>query len=395
MLTPLRLKKREDTRLRQGHVWVYSNEIDTAITPLSQFQPGQLVQIEDAHAKPLGVGYVNPHTLLCARLLTRDVSIAIDQDFFQQRLQRALALRNQLFDKPFYRLIYGESDELPGLIVDRYGDHLVVQITTAGMECLKEPLLAALKLVVNPDSILYRCDHIMRRTEGLPEYVEAAFGDMPHDIAIEENGVRFLISPWDGQKTGWFYDHRANRAALKQYVAGKRVLDLFSYIGGWSVQAAVFGAKEVWAVDSSEKALERLVKNAAINGVEEKMYVVRRDVFDQLKLLSEQKEYFDVIILDPPAFIKKRKDQKEGLNAYRRVNEMAMRLLNPDGFFISASCSQHLSRDELKAVVCAASLKNKRHLQILAIGGQGQDHPIHPAIPETEYLKALFGYCSG
>jgi len=393
MLPPICLKKREDTRLRQGHVWVYSNEINTAITPLSNFQAGELVQIEDAQSKPLGLGYINPHTLLCARLLTRDISITIDQNFFQQRLQRALDLRNTLFDKPFYRLVYGEGDELPGLIVDRYGDHLVVQITTAGMEALKLPLLAALQSVIKPRSILWRNDHSMRRTEGLSEYVEAAFGEPPEEIEMEENGVRFLISPWKGQKTGWFYDHRDNRAQLKRYVSGRRVLDLFSYIGGWSIQAAVAGAREVWAVDTSADALDRLAKNAAINHVEKKVRGFKGDVFDQLKILAENKEQFDVIILDPPAFIKKRKDQKEGFNAYKRVNEMAMRLLNPDGFFISASCSQHLSADELREIVSAASFKNKRHVQILASGGQGPDHPIHPAIPETNYLKALL--CHG
>ncbi len=390
MYPPLSLKKHEDKRLKQGHVWTYSNEINTAITPLSNFQPGQLVQIIDSQSKPLGLGYINPHTLLSARLLTRDISTPIDQDFFQQRLQRALNLRNTLFDKPFYRLVYGETDELPGVIVDRYGDHLVVQITTAGMEALKTPLLAALQSVINPSSILWRNDHSMRRTEGLLEYVEAAFGEPPEKIEIEENGVRFLISPWSGQKTGWFYDHRENRAQLKRYVSGRRVLDLFSYIGGWGVQAAVFGASEVWAVDSSADALERLAENAALNGVEKGVKGFKADVFDHLKTLANNKEYFDVILLDPPAFIKKRKDKKEGFNAYKRVNEMAMRLLNPDGFLISASCSQHLSMDELREVILSASLKNKRTVQILTVGGQGADHPIHPAIPETNYLKALF-----
>jgi 23S rRNA (cytosine1962-C5)-methyltransferase len=390
MYPPLSLKKHEDTRLKQGHVWIYSNEINTAVTPLSNFQPGQLVQIEDAQSKPLGLGYINPHTLLCARLLTRDMTVAIDQDFFQQRLQHALNLRNTLFDKPFYRLVYGEADELPGLVIDRYGEHLVVQITTAGMEALKTPLLAALQSTINPSSILWRNDHSMRRTEGLLEYVEAAFGEPPEKIEIEENGVRFLISPWKGQKTGWFYDHRDNRAQLKRYVSGRRVLDLFSYIGGWSVQAAVFGAREVWAIDSSADALDRLTENAVLNRVENKVHVFRADVFDQLKILAQHKEYFDVIILDPPAFIKKRKDKKEGFYAYKRLNEMAMRLLNPDGFFVSASCSQHLSMDELREVILGASLKNKQTLQILASGGQGIDHPIHPAIPETNYLKAFF-----
>lgn len=387
---PLRLKKHEEKRLKSGHVWIYSNEIDTAQTPLSQFQPGQIVKIIDSQSHPLGLGYINPHTLLCARLLTRDVVSSIDQNFFAQRLQHALSLRSTLFDQPFYRLIYGESDGLPGLIIDRYGDHLVVQITTAGMEALKIPLLDALRTVLKPNSILWRNDHSMRSVEGLSEYVEAALGEPPSALELVENKVRFNISVWHGQKTGWFYDHRQNRAALKDYVHNRRVLDLFSYVGGWSIQAAVFGASEVWAVDASANALDKLRENAILNGVEKRVHVLHGDVFDQLKILCDNKEKFDVIILDPPAFIKKRKDEKQGLIAYKRVNEIALRLLNLGGFFISSSCSQHLSQNHLRQIVLAGSIKNKCDLRILGYGGQGPDHPIHPAIPETEYLKTLF-----
>lgn len=390
LLPPLSLKKHEEKRLKNGHLWIYSNEIDTTKTPLSQFHPGQIVRIEDNQSHPLGLGYINPHTLLCARLLTHNILSPINSDFFAQRLQRALDLRATLFEKPFYRLVYGEADALPGLIIDRYGDHLVAQITTAGMEALKVPLLSALRSVLQPKSILWRNDHSMRHLEGLSEYVEAAFGEPPTDVDLEENKVHFRICPWHGQKTGWFYDHRDNRAQLKRYVSGKRVLDLFSYIGGWSIQAAVFGASDVWAVDTSSDALDRLRENALLNKVEKRVRSLHGDVFDQLKILSENKERFDVIVLDPPAFIKKRKDEKQGLIAYKRVNEMALRLLNPNGFFISSSCSQHLPLEHLKQVILAGSLKNKRDSRILGTGCQGPDHPIHPAITETEYLKTLF-----
>ncbi len=388
--SPVYLKKHEDKRLRHGHVWIYSNEIDTRKTPLSQFQPGQLIQFVDSQARPLGIGYINPHTLLCARLLTRDINQTIDQAFFARRLQSALALREQLFPKPYYRLVHGEGDALPGVIIDRYGDHLVVQITTAGMEALKPLLLAALQQVVAPQSVLWRNDHGMRQIEALEEYVAPAYGDPPVDVMLEENGVKFCTSIWQGQKTGWFYDHRQSRAELARYVKGRRVLDLFSYIGGWSIQAAVFGASEVWAVDSSADALRRLQHNAALNHVEKRVHTIQGDVFEQLKQLAAQQQRFDVIILDPPAFIKKRKDIPQGLIAYKRLNEMALRLLNPQGFFISASCSQHLSMDELRQVVLNASVKNHGELQILSEGHQGLDHPRHPAIPETDYLKTLF-----
>ncbi len=387
---PLRLKKREETRLLMGHVWVYSNEVDVTKTPLKSFQPGQMVTIERQDGKPLGLGYINPHTLLCVRLLSSDSSLIFDQTVMVHRIQRALKLRAALFPQPFYRLIYGESDELPGLIVDRFGDTLVVQITTAGMELLQETVVRALQQVLNPQAILLRNDHSMRKLEGLPEYVSAAFGEVAPIVKLEENGVLFSVSPWTGQKTGWFYDHRENRAQLSRYVAGKRVLDLFSYVGGWGIQAAVYGAKEVCCIDSSAPALEMLQANCRLNNVADRVYTRQGDVFTELKALINTEEKFDVIIIDPPAFIKKRKDMAAGLIAYQRVNELALKLLQPDGFLISASCSQHLTKEQLLQVVLAAGVKQKRTVQILAQGHQGADHPIHPAIAETDYLKALF-----
>lgn len=386
----LRLRKGEDRRLQAGHLWVYSNEIDVSKTPLKNFSPGQLVRIESNQAKPLGIGYINPQTLLCARLLSRNPDAVIDQTFLEQTLGQALARRESLFSQPFYRWVYGDSDGLPGLIVDRYDQHLCVQITTAGMEALKAELISALITVVQPQSILLRNDHGMRELEGLPTYVECVHGTMPERIHLIENDVTFAIDPWQGQKTGWFYDHRENRAQLIRYVKDRRVLDLFSYVGGWAIQAAKFGAKEVVAVDSSAKALALLRENAALNDVSAIVQDYQNDAFEQLKLYKQQGERFDVIILDPPAFIKKRKDISAGLIAYRRLNELAIGLLSPRGYLISASCSQHLSREQLIDVVLEGSIKLKRSLHILAHGHQGSDHPIHLAIPETDYLKAIF-----
>ena len=388
--TPLRLKRREDIRLQMGHLWIYSNEIDVAQTPLKNFQPGQLVTLERYDRKPLGLGYINPHTLLCARLLTTDPALTFDHTEIARRIQRALALRSAFFSKPFYRLVYAESDALPGLIVDRYGDTLVVQITTAGMELLQSQIIQALKQVVNPQAILLRNDHGMRAVEGLPEYVLEAYGQVPSTVTLEENGAAFTISPWTGQKTGWFYDHRENRAQLSRYVSGKRVLDLFSYVGGWGIQAAVNGATEVCCIDSSAPALEMLQTNCGLNNVADRVQTRQGDVFDQLKALIDSAEKYDVIIIDPPAFIKKRKDIAAGLIAYQRVNELAMRLLRPEGFLITASCSQHFTKEQLTQSVLAAGVKHKRTVQIVAQGHQAADHPVHPAISETDYLKALF-----
>lgn len=388
--TQLRLKKHEEKRLLQGHLWVYSNEIDTQRTPLAQFTPGQLVEVEDSRGRCLGRGYVNPHTLLCARLLTKDPQQLINTDFLIARIRAALQLREALFAKPYYRLIYGESDYLPGLIVDRYSDLLVVQITTAGMEGLREQIIAALQAVVNPGAILLRNDHSMRLVEGLTQYVTAAAGDPPSRCLVEENEASFWIDPWQGQKTGWFYDHRDNRRQLQRLVRGKQVLDMFSYVGAWAIQAAVYGASAVWAVDSSAPALAKCRENAELNQVQAVLNTVQNDAFDQLKQFAEEKTEFDVIILDPPAFIKKRKDQAQGFLAYKRLNTLALRLLSPQGILITASCSHHLSAEDLQRAILSSSIECQRDLQLLARGHQGLDHPIHPAIPETEYLKALF-----
>lgn len=386
----LRLKKNEERRLLQGHLWIYSNEVDVQQTPLTNFIPGSPVVIEDSRGRSVGCGYVNPHTLLCARLLSRNSAEDINENFFITRVQSALRLRQALFSKPFYRLIYGESDYLPGLIVDRYGDLLVVQITTAGIERLRDIVIGALEKVISPSAILLRNDHSTRALEGLPEYVEPVYGQLLPYYPIEENDVSFFISPSTGQKTGWFYDHRENRRQLQRLAPGRRVLDVFSYVGAWGVQAAVYGASEVWAIDSSKAALEKCAENARLNQVDSLVKTLQGDAFDLLKQLLEEQEKFDIIILDPPAFIKKRKDFKQGFLAYQKLNSLALQLLSAEGFLITASCSHHLSMQDLEEAVQTSSINAKRNVQLIAKGHQGFDHPVHPAIPETSYLKALF-----
>jgi 23S rRNA (cytosine1962-C5)-methyltransferase len=388
--TKIRLKKNEDRRIKAGHLWIFSNEIDTAVTPLTRFEPGQTVIVENNQSQTLGVGYINPHCLLSVRLFSRSPKDQLNAEFIQKKIQQAVSLREFLFGKPFYRAVFGESDGLPGLIVDRYAEILVVQIATAGMEKVKNEIITALCEVLKPAAILWRNDSSIRELENLPRYVEAAFGKPPEIVSLEENNVRFQTSIWQGQKTGWFYDHRENRARMKHYVKDKRVLDLFSYIGGWGIQAAVFGAKEVYCVDSSAQALGNLEKNAQLNSVAEKIKTLQGDAFSQLKTLQQNKELFDVIVVDPPAFIKKRKDIKEGSLAYQRINELTMDLLPKDGILISSSCSLHMSRDMLQQAILRASLKARRNLQIIGQGHQGSDHPVHPAIAETDYLKTFF-----
>lgn len=386
----LRLGKNQDRRLRAGHLWVYSNEVDIEATPLKAFAPGQVVNIESAQGKWLGRGYVNPNSLLCARIVTRDQAVAINESLFVHRINVALAVRQRLYAAPYYRLLFGEADGVPGVVVDRYGDYLVVQLTTAGMEAQREALVAALIKVLKPAGILLRNDGSLRELEGLTRYVELAHGNVPELVMLEEAGCRFEVSPGQGQKTGWFYDQAANRDQFVRYVAGRRVLDVCSYVGAWAVRAAVAGARAVSAVDVSAQALQRAAQNAALNGVEERIELLQGDAFAVLRELRAQRERFDVVVLDPPAFIKRKKDYKEGALAYRRLNEAALGLLERDGLLVTASCSFHMHRDQLLGAVQQAARHTDRSLQLLQQGQQSPDHPIHPAIPETAYLKAFY-----
>jgi len=387
----LYLKKNEDKRLRKGHLWVFSNEVDTKKTPLDGFSAGDMVVIKDSTGKSLGSAYINPNTLVCARLIARKPSQKMGTTFFTDRISTALNFRERLFpDKPFYRLIFGESDGLPGLVIDRFGSVLSVQITTAGIEKQKEFLITSLVELLSPEAIILKNDNSQRQLENLPQESEVVYGTMPETINIEENGVKFQLNAVDGQKTGWFYDHRDSRAKLASLAKDQRVLDLFSYSGAWGIPAAVAGATEVTCVDSSESALSLAQSSAELNNVQDKMHFVRSDVFEFLKQARENKEHYDVIILDPPALVKRKKDFKAGYEAYRRLNHLALQVLSKKGILVSASCSHHLSKANLHEILRSSARHIDRHLVFFATGSQGPDHPIHPSIPETEYLKTYF-----
>ncbi|MAR90413.1 MAG: RlmI/RlmK family 23S rRNA methyltransferase [Pseudomonadales bacterium] len=386
----IRLKAKEERRLKGGHLWVYSNEVDTAVTPLQDLTPGLEVVFEEASGRPLGRGYANPHSLICGRLLTRDWKQPLNRKFLTQRLQQALALREQVYGKPYYRLVYGDSDGLSGLVVDRYGDYLVAQLNTAGMERLRELLQAALETVLAPRGILWRNDSPLREQEGLTAEVAVARGPWPDILRLEENGVEFQVPASSGQKTGWFYDHRDNRRELTRWVAGRRVLDVFAYLGGWGLQALAAGASELAAVDASEPALDQLQANADQQGVGGRVTTYQGNAFAVLEALLEQGQKFDVVVLDPPAFIKRKKDFKTGLAAYQKLNSLGLRLLQRGGLLVSASCSMQLPEATLLDTVRGAARHVDRHLQLVHRGTQGADHPVHPAMVETQYLKALF-----
>lgn len=387
----LRLKKDEDRRLLAGHLWIYSNEIDPKRTSLGEFSGGDLVVVENHSGRKLGLAYVNPHCLLCARLLSHDAYEKINADFFRKRFERALQAREKIADKPFYRLIFGESDFLPGLVIDRYGDLLVIQITTAGMEQQKAFIIEALSSLLNPKYILLKNTSSERKIEGLACYQEWVSEKMPDEekAMVVENNTQFYFPLLEGQKTGWFYDHRLNRQRLCQYVKNQKVLDVFSYVGAFAIPAAVAGADSVHCIDSSELALNYLKENAALNKVEEKIKTIKQDAFDALKKLKEQSKRFDVIILDPPAFIKRKKDLKEGKLAYLQLNILALQLLDTSGILLSASCSMHLSSLDLLNILRQAGVKTRKNIKIIEQGHQGPDHPIHPAISESNYLKSF------
>lgn len=391
-MNTLKLNKNADRRLAGGHLWIYSNEVDVKKTPLKNFQAGEQVLVQSSHGKTLGVAMLNPHNLICGRLVSREAQV-LDATLLQQRISSARLWRERCFAQPFYRLVYGESDFLPGLVIDRFGDYFSVQTNTAGMEQLQSAIVDVLQKNFKPKGILFKNDSSSREIEGLEKMVVVASGKIPELVELEENNTRFLVSLTSGQKTGWFYDHRYNRREMQALVKDKLVLDVFSYVGGWGIQALQAGAKSVTCIDSSQAALDIARQNATLNQQPDKLLALCGNALDTLKALIAEKKQYEVVILDPPAFIKKAKDKKNGEDAYHHYNQLALRLLTPGGLLISASCSMHLKRDELMNVVRVAGNQLNRELQVFYQGGQGPDHPVQPAIPETEYLKAMFVRC--
>ena len=386
-LPPLRLRHNEDRRISAGHLWVFSNEVDIAATPITAFKPGDMCRVLSARDKFLGFAYVNPKTLICARVLGRDAAWPPGKGLFVHRLQIALSLRERVYAEPYYRLVYGESDGLPGLVLDRFGDVVVGQIGTAGMEAFKHDIATAVQQVLKPKAMLWKNDSGARELEGLSAYVEAAFGDAPSYATLDESGVRFSVPLIEGQKTGWFYDQAANRRSLLKYVRGKSVLDVFSYLGAWGLTAAKADASEVTCVDSSAPALALVDAAAKSNGLN--VATEKGDAFDVLEKMIESRRKFDIVVIDPPAFIKRKKDIPKGEAAYRRLNQLAMQLLSRDGLLVSCSCSYHMSGEALMGAIQKAARHLNRFAQVIEVGGQAPDHPIHPGIEETRYLKSF------
>ncbi|MEW6113258.1 MAG: class I SAM-dependent rRNA methyltransferase [Thermodesulfobacteriota bacterium] len=379
------LKPRADRRIRGGHLWVFANEI--ADPRVSDLEPGSLHELHDAAGQFLGVVYANPASLIAARILSRRKT-SIDSGFFLNRIQSALDFRKRLFpNRSSYRLVFAESDLLPGLIVDRYGDIVVVQALTAGMERLLDEIVDAITEVLAPAGVFLRNDSSFRLLEGLPLEKRLLAGTVPERVEIESRGLRFAIDVVNGQKTGFFLDQESNRELMYRYVApGMKVLDLFCYTGAWALHALAAGAERATGVDSSRGALELATRSAALNSFTDRFLAVRDHAVDFLK---KTRESWDLVVVDPPAFIKTRSQMREGKKGYIDVNRRALRALKPGGILITCSCSHHVDLGLFEEVLISASRQSGRTLRILDVRGQGSDHPVLLDMPETRYLKVL------
>ena len=382
----IRLAPGRHKRLRGGHPWAYSNEI--AMTREAKaLPPGSIVRLEDSAGGTLGAAMFNPRPLISARVLAADPEAAVDRQFLAARLGRALALRERLFDAPFYRLAWSEADGLPGLVLDRYGDAAAAQLNTAGMDRLAEPLTEAALGEIGLRTLVFRNDTPARRLEGLAPGTSAAGAALAGPVEIVENGVRFLADLTAGQKTGWFYDHRENRARVAALARGADMLDAYSYLGGFGLQAAAAGARSVVCLDRSEPALALAAEAAKLNRLDAEF--LRGEAFAALEEFAREGRRFDIVVCDPPAFVKSKKDLASGLKGYRKLARLAAACVRPGGFLFAASCSHHVDAAQFAETLRGALRSARRGGRVLHRGGAGPDHPIHPYLPESAYLKAF------
>lgn len=373
-------------RCLDGHPWVYATELREPLDAPA----GAVVEVRDKAGRFVARGIFNPKSQIAVRLFTRDEGEAVDAALIRRRVAEAAAYRARVLDDPRYgRVIYGESDGLSGLVCDRFGDVLVVQILSAAMESLREAVFAALDDEFKPAVIHERSDVSVRTREGLEPRVGTIKGTLPEVVELVENGLRFTATVATGQKTGWFYDQRDNRRLVKGLVEGRDVLDCFTYLGGFTVNAAACGARSVTAVDSSAEALAAAARHAAMNGLAERCAFVDANAFDLLRDYGDARRAFDTVILDPPAFAKNKQSIEGALRGYKDINLRGMRLVKPGGFLLTCSCSYHIDRNEFLDMLVGAARDARRQVRIVEVRGAGRDHPVLLAAPETDYLKAV------
>ena len=372
-------------RWEQGHPWIYAS--DVTVGPA---EPG-VVSVHDRRGKFLGQALFSPASEIRLRLLER-TERPIDRHWWEQRLRAALARRTGI-DANAYRVVHGEGDGLPSLIVDRYGRWAVAQLLSAGLETMRGWIVDGLRAVLAPEGILLRNDAPVRRHERLPEQVEPAFGSVPEEIEVREGGIRYLVAPWTGQKTGAFLDQRPNRIRAGELaLEGGRALDCFAYHGSFALHLARKSG-EVVALDTSAEALRRGARNAALNGLTNIRWQ-EGDAFEVLRALERARARFDTVVVDPPAFAKARSTVPQALRGYREINLRAMRLLAPGGALVTASCSFHVRRAQFEEAIAAAARDSGRTLTLVEQLGQGIDHPEVVTIPETGYLKGMVLRCA-
>lgn len=377
----LKLKNKEARRVLRGHPWIFSNELKEIPTSIA---PGETVDVLDVNGGFVGRGYFNPRTLIAVRIVTRKQE-PIDAAFFRGRIERARSLRMQLGFGEAFRAVFSEGDGLPGLIVDKFGATLVVQTLTAGMDRALEQIVAALQDLYAPAAMVLRNDAPSRELEGLTLEKRVLFGDTTGMVTFEESGIQYAVNVLEGQKTGFFFDQRENRLALKDLVAGRRTLDCFCYVGAWALTAAKFGASEVIGVDASEKAIALATANGSRNGLRATFETA--DVFEKLREYGKQKERFGCVVLDPPAFVKSRAKVREALKGYKEINLRAMRILEPGGVLVTCSCSHHVDEPLFREMLIDAAHSAGRTARLLEMRSQARDHPVLLAARETQYLK--------
>jgi 23S rRNA (cytosine1962-C5)-methyltransferase len=367
---------------------VFSNEIRMD-AEIKAVPPGSVVRVVDDHGKALGCATFNPHSLIAARLMSRDPGAAIDRAFFRARIEAAAALRARLFDTPYYRLVHAEADGLPGLAIDRFGDVFVCQVNTAGIERLAAEVVGAIEELFAPRAVVLRADSPVRALEGIERHVEVALGAVDGAVELVEEDVSCLADPVAGQKTGWYFDQRDGRSLVAGLSGGARMIDFYAYSGAFALRAAVAGAAEAIAVDRSDDALALGAEAAKRNGVAACCRFVRAEAFAEMARLGDAGERFDVVVADPPSFVKSRKDLKPGLRGYRKMTRLAAALVAPGGLLFVASCSHNVDVVAFGDAVRRGLVDASRTGRILHAGGAGPDHPRHPALPETAYLKSL------
>ena len=379
------LRKTRETRVRGGHPWIYASEIEKVE---GDFENGDVVDVLDFRGKFIGRGFYNPQSQISLRVLTRNDE-PCDRDFFARRIRDAWEYRKLLCDPMSCRLIYSESDFLPGLVVDKFGDVLVLQSLSLGIDRIKDMLCDLLMEIVQPAGIYERSDVPVRRLEGMEQTTGLLRGEVPDRVEMVENGIRFLVDVRNGQKTGFFLDQKQNRAAMAPFCKGARVLDCFCHNGSFSLHAAKYGAAHVLGVDISEEALDVARENARRNGFDTVEFRAA-NCFDLLREQTDAGEQYDLVILDPPAFTKNKAAVQSAIRGYKEINLRGLKLVRPGGFLVTCSCSQHILPEMFQDIVNQAARDAKKRIRLVEFRTQGYDHPILPQSVETKYLKCMF-----